>query len=348
MTIGAWIEKGLAKNWAMAAYRIPGNLPVFLAGEALTGSFSIDQPGFIMAPFSSTDQDVTIIPLLQIDSKTRQVDDTLQHSLPAYSFPQISQPHNQSQAEYLESLTKAQENAYQRGIQKFIFSRVKWVDSPVFSPASAFEKLCAAYPDAFVYYLQHPTAGKWMGASPEILLTRSGSRVETTSLAGTRPAGSTGEWGDKEIEEQALVTEYIQQLLQRHHIPFEALGPATRIAGPVEHLQTHFTAELPAEMDLAALIRSLHPTPAVCGIPKEKALDLIQRSEEQTRAYYTGFLGTVHTPENLHLYVNLRCMQIFENGLALRLGGGITAASVPQQEWEETEYKSQTLLRVLA
>ena len=95
------------------------------------------------------------------------------------------------------------------------------------------------------------------------------------------------------------------------------------------------------------LTKLFHPTPAVCGLPQEKAFQFIQNTELHNRSYYTGFLGPVWLHEKLDLYVNLRCMQVFENYLALHLGGGITKDSEPQKEWQETCDKAQTLLAVL-
>ena len=86
----------------------------------------------------------------------------------------------------------------------------------------------------------------------------------------------------------------------------------------------------------------MHPTPAVCGLPKEKALDLIYKTEPYDREYYAGYLGMVEK-DTVDFYVNLRCMKIYENTAALFVGGGITANSVAKKEWEETELKAETL-----
>ena len=94
-----------------------------------------------------------------------------------------------------------------------------------------------------------------------------------------------------------------------------------------------------------ALAKKLHPTPAVGGLPQQKAINFIRERENFDRQFYAGFFG-IETDNSARFYVNLRSMQLFKNGLVLYAGGGITAQSNPEAEWEETERKLQTLLDV--
>jgi len=86
---------------------------------------------------------------------------------------------------------------------------------------------------------------------------------------------------------------------------------------------------------LGKFLVEIHPTPAVCGFPKEKALDLIFDIEKHNREYYSGFMGTVNVENATNLFVNLRCMKILPEKLALFTGGGITGDSIPEKEWEQ-------------
>ncbi|HLV50467.1 MAG TPA: chorismate-binding protein, partial [Flavobacterium sp.] len=98
----------------------------------------------------------------------------------------------------------------------------------------------------------------------------------------------------------------------------------------------------PNDFDVKNLIQNLHPTPAVCGLPKKEAFDFIWENEGYNREFYTGFIGI--EKENMKDYfVNLRCAQIFQNQIQIYVGGGITAESNPEKEWEETELKSGTI-----
>ena len=94
------------------------------------------------------------------------------------------------------------------------------------------------------------------------------------------------------------------------------------------------------------LAQNLHPSPAICGMPTEKARHLITEIENHDRAFYTGYFGPISN-ERTDLYVNLRCMQWHKDYLEIYVGGGITAESDPEKEWQETCDKMQTMLQLL-
>ena len=104
---------------------------------------------------------------------------------------------------------------------------------------------------------------------------------------------------------------------------------------------------------LKTLIRALHPTPAVCGLPRGYAKKFILENEQYDRSFYTGFLGELNIKSdkkkviNSSLFVNLRCMNIDENRVSVFVGGGITKESIAKKEWEETVSKSKIMKRVL-
>jgi isochorismate synthase len=92
------------------------------------------------------------------------------------------------------------------------------------------------------------------------------------------------------------------------------------------------------------LLERLHPTPAVCGFPKESALNFIKENEAFDRGYYSGFLGPVSHENHQQFFVNLRSGMCYQNGLMLMAGAGINEMSVEEDEWVETERKMDTLL----
>jgi isochorismate synthase len=202
------------------------------------------------------------------------------------------------------------------------------------------------YPDAFVYLVSHPTKGLWLGASPEILLKQRHTRLESVSLAGTQPVHNGNyTWGEKEKAEQAYVSDHIRHVLSSLNCQIEAeLGPETVEAAKVAHLKTRFL--FTSKEKIYKLLENLHPTPAIAGLPREHAIDFIDKTERHDRGLYTGYIG-VYDSEKADIYVNLRCMQILSNAFFLYLGGGITVDSVLEKEWQETEYKAQTLLNLL-
>ncbi|NJM80882.1 MAG: hypothetical protein HC854_17015 [Flavobacterium sp.] len=95
------------------------------------------------------------------------------------------------------------------------------------------------------------------------------------------------------------------------------------------------------------LLNTLHPTPAVCGLPKDKALQYILENENYDRKFYTGFLGEFNTKDTSNLFVNLRCMEIDTTTVNLYVGCGITSGSDPKKEYIETQNKLGTMLKIL-
>jgi isochorismate synthase len=213
-------------------------------------------------------------------------------------------------------------------------------------------------PNAFVYLVNLPShkqgfasAGLWMGATPEVLLKSEGKTLETVSLAGTqsRRTDEDYSWHTKEIEEQAFVSRYILDVFYHFNIhPYTTRGPETMVSGKVAHLSTSFQfAAKKLASNLGDFIAELHPTPAVCGYPKNKAAKFIPRIEKHNRRYYTGYLGPWRMNGDVGLFVNLRCMEIIPEQYILYSGGGITSRSVPEDEWEETNKKATTLLSAI-
>ncbi len=238
-------------------------------------------------------------------------------------------------------------------IDKVVLSRISIERKPDnFNPTLLFEKLQKAYPEAFVFMIYIADAGLWFGASPEPLMIMKDKQISTVSLAGTRVFKSNEidkQWGSKELREQEIVTEYIDNILKKSGInKYSKEGPVSHRAGNVEHLKTSF-GFAGSEIGGKPLnfLEKLHPTPSVCGLPKEMALDIITRIEKHEREYYTGFLGPINFEENWHLFVNLRSMKVVENKFFYYLGAGITSGSDPYKEWEETQNKKSTLKNIV-
>ena len=95
------------------------------------------------------------------------------------------------------------------------------------------------------------------------------------------------------------------------------------------------------------MLELLHPTSAVCGMPKEATLAYIQENEGFDRSYFSGYLGPVNVLNETNIFVNLRTMNISGSQARLFAGAGIIANSNPEKEWHETEIKMDTLLSVL-
>lgn len=235
--------------------------------------------------------------------------------------------------------------------RKLVLSRSQTIPKPDgFSLAEAFFAACRRYVHSYVYLFYTPETGYWIGATPEILLSGRGVDYRTVALAGTqflKNGKLTEEWTEKNIREQHYVTAYIDQCLRQRGITACLRGPFTITAGVLAHLTTELTFSLSSSQALGDLLEALHPTPAVCGLPKQEAYHFIRMHEGYSRGYYSGFLGWLDPEGNTDLYVNLRCMQIKSSGINLFAGGGLLAESVLEDEWMETEKKMQTMKYVI-
>ena len=160
---------------------------------------------------------------------------------------------------------------------------------------------------------------------------------------------------------------YIAECLERFTDDFREEGPRTVRAANLVHLRSDFTFKLASNDCIGDLLQALHPTPAVCGIPKRDAFQFIIRNELTPRRYYSGFMGPLKTPSgspclggekaspkqgrlegSTHLYVSLRCMNIESDRYRLYAGGGLLKDSTEEQEWLETEAKLETMRRCIA
>lgn len=241
---------------------------------------------------------------------------------------------------------------------KIVASRAIRFDCSV-DLADTFQSLCDAYPEAFVFMFSTPQTGTWIGASPELLLSKKGQKVGTMSLAGTRPAGTEGDWDIKNREEQEMVTDFISDMLSEYCSAIAYSKEYTRKAGNVEHICTEITATLSdtalkedtgdkeSLKALEGILCRLSPTPAVCGSDREQSMRIISETERHDREMYGGFCGPCALHGETAFYVNLRSAKCRADAVCVYAGGGITRRSEPDIEWEETEIKSQTMIRNL-
>lgn len=255
---------------------------------------------------------------------------------------------NEEKNKFINAVQQAQHAIAKGKLQKVVLSR-KVVLPGKQDPQHLFSRLVHSYANAFCYWWFHPSTGHWLGASPELLLSTRNKMAEIMSLAGTRKLkpGETVSWNEKEIEEQALVSAYVKDVLSAHGTSIGVEGPNTVQAGSLVHLGTQFKATL--QSDPETLLKELHPTPAVCGLPKAEAMQVIKDHEGYAREYYTGYLGMLSSdPEfSSALYVNLRCMKYVDNKVTVYVGCGIIAQSDPEMEWQETVDKCQTMFKIL-
>lgn len=252
----------------------------------------------------------------------------------------------ENEQEYEEKLKKVIEFIQENQLPKLVISRRKVLKFHKIDLGKSFLNLTQNYPNAFAYVLVKDEIC-WMGAFSEVLgkFNKKNNQFETMSLAGTLPLDE--EWELKEIEEQKTVTQFIKNTLLKFSSEknIKISETYSHISGNIKHLRTDFQAEILSE-NLDKIISELHPTPAVCGIPKEFCKKAIEDFEKFPREFYAGY-SKIETEDFIYFFVNLRCAKIYKNSAHLIVGGGITAQSNPQKEWRETELKSEAVMKNL-
>ncbi len=354
----------IEKNLIFSAYRLPNQKHSEIVIQKSADKIRIhetdnyyDLKGFLVAPFANTDKypSFVITPDIYASEYLSQIQYEELESLEPLPIQsdETHTPKAVCHTDYLNQIEKIIGHIEQGTFEKVVLSRVKLMQGNyVTRLAQIFDELTIAYPNAFVF-LFNAGPHLWIGATPEPLLKAQNGTMHTVSLAGTRTYTeqnlNIGAWNSKERLEQEYVTRYISKVLSKFNLAdVELVGPYTKRAGNLVHLRTDFSFRSEELKDcLGKFLKELQPTPAVCGMPRTQSLELIHELEKHERAYYAGFIGPLGLNDRLSIFVNLRCMKVMQNRVALFVGGGITADSVPEDEWQETEIKAETLISVL-
>lgn len=335
-------------NHSFALYRLPLSEEVVeISGTAriLPSLREVGQcPGFVVSPFSASPS----CPLVLLSAEHEQVSKQPLTFPSAADYARAPLPGAPS-ADYAAQFECFATALRMGRFDKLVLSRQSFIASVNEPDArSLFQAACRLYPRMFVALVSTPLTGTWLTATPEIILEGKDSGTwRTMALAGTMrwEEDREPEWGPKDRREQRVVADYLERQLQAASVAYEERGPFTVQAGGLLHLCTEFTFRL-TPPELGPLVERLHPTPAVCGMPKEEAARFILDHETLPRRYYSGFMGPVSLRRTTHLAVTLRCMEIGQDGVRLYAGGGLLAESRLEAEWGETENKMNTMRRL--
>ena len=349
--INSKIQNQLKKRLPFVVYSKPNSEGItgfFQNNETLFKVNDFTEKGFVFASFDGAK--TYLIP----ESESELLHFSLDKKEIAFSGKELTKAGNVAKSDFTTLVANGIQAIKNEQFQKVVLSRTEKVEVEDFDMVDAFKKLVLLYPSAFVYCFYHPKIGNWIGATPEQLLKVTENNFETISLAGTQKDTGSSEilWGEKEKEEQQFVTDYLVSRLKNVAKAVQFTKPYSIKAGSIWHIKTDVSGVLNSDSTLKKVIQLLHPTPAVCGLPKEIAKDFILENEPYDRSFYTGFLGELNcspTKESISsdLFVNLRCMQIKDSQAHLYIGCGITKDSDPEKEWEESVNKSMTMKKVL-
>ncbi len=354
------LQKIVGGTDSYAIWKNPGeNILHFVCGKSLVLNSVRDlgtRSGFAIAPFS-VDADCKVVVIesdCQFESIKIDEPECLKacKSIGCLGIENLkSLGDNKPESVYRERFGIFHSAINDGRFEKLVISRKKTIKiDKEFSALKVFYTACIAYGDSYVYLYNTPYTGVWIGATPEVLLSVKGTNCTTVALAGTKLYNNNklpDKWDSKNRVEQNLVTDYLRKIVRNFDPAFKENGPYPVKAGKLIHLKTVFEFHKEQETELGELLELIHPTPAVCGLPKREALDFILENEGYNRGYYSGFVGKLNIENETQLYVNLRCMNICDNVVTLYAGGGIVKGSVAEDEWIETVRKMATMRDLL-
>ncbi|UPS91189.1 chorismate-binding protein [Bizionia sp. M204] len=377
MTFSVFLENlqdQYVNNLPFVAYRNPNEtiIKTFLQqDDTLYKTTNFSESGFVFSPFNIKETSV-LIPvetslILEFESETIEESSINSCASKVIETSDITV----AKQNHIALVEKGIKAIHKGTFEKVVLSRQESITISETNPIKIYKRLLETYPTAYVYVWFHPKVGLWLGATPETLLHIENNQFSTMALAGTQVYKNTIDvvWKDKELEEQQIVTNFIVSNLESQLDNLKISEVETVKAGNLLHLKTHISGRVNSDTSsLKNIIEILHPTPAVCGMPKEEAKQFILENEAYKRDFYTGFLGELNIKKSIsknpnrrnvennaytriktvsNLFVNLRCMQIQNTEALLYIGGGITKDSNPNLEWEETMAKSVTMKKVL-
>jgi isochorismate synthase len=336
--INSLLERAINQNLSFAAWKLPetNNIHTIIGSLQLMPINKLATDAFVFSPFQMLDDKVFVI---QNKGSEKQA-----------SFEEFLSPNgfiSPSKTNYLELVEEGIKTVKDEQLEKVVLSRMEKLKLPdSFSPTEHFTKLCTHYPKAFVSLIYTPQSKIWLGASPELLVKTNNNEIQSVALAGTLSDQNRSDISAKDSLEQAIVARFIREKFEKLNISFRETAPEVINTGYLNHIRTKFQGTK-KQISLTQLIKELHPTPAICGYPKDKAKSFILEKENNNRHLYGGFLGPVNHPDQVELYVNLRCMQIIDNHGYLYAGAGILEDSIPEDEWAETVRKMDTIRSLL-
>lgn len=364
-----YIEEHYQKKLPFVVYSAPNSFETRAVLQKDTTLYKVNdftESGFVFAPFDIR-KDAILMPYTVSRTLVTEEDIVVseENELAAFEV-------NEDQSHHLNLVQKGIDKIEEGILKKVVLSRKEELAfKTTIDPIKIFKYLSFSYNSALTYCWYHPDVGLWLGATPETLLQLDRNRLTTMALAATQDYSGTLDvtWNTKELDEQQLVSDYVVDLLKDTLEAIQVGDIRTVKAGKLLHLCTAISGELKKEdQSLQRLLLKLHPTPAVCGLPKIAAMQFILDNEHYNREFYTGFLGELNREikigprsgkrnvENMaysynsrssHLFVNLRCMQLQSDKAILYVGGGITKDSDPEKEWMETVTKTKTIKNIL-
>lgn len=249
---------------------------------------------------------------------------------------------------WIQNILRSQQKFNKTTLKKIVLARQS--KRHCTNPNKLFEELQTLQQKCYHFCFAPNNSEMFFGVSPERLLRVQNSTLYTEALAGTISRSSNQEQNSKLSEElfrstkdqheHDIVSQYIQEALK----PFSeeiCIEPKEILSlHHVQHIRTPIIASLKKDYSLDEILHILHPTPAVCGLPKQQAMETISLLEDFERGFYAGTMGMI-TEDVIDFTVSIRSALWKNNQLLVWAGAGIVSQSDPKQEWIELNNKAK-------
>ncbi len=242
---------------------------------------------------------------------------------------------------------------------KIVLSHAIDIAAPLpFNHTASLHNLRRLYPDCYIFSVSNGQGVSFIGASPERLVSLNQRQLLTDALAGSAPRGASPTDdarlanrllnSPKEMHEHQVVLDFILGQLAQLGMQPAALPLRLLQLSNIQHLHTPIQATVPPHVHLLDIVATLHPTPAVAGMPRTIACEQIQQYEPWARSLYAAPIGWVNYAGDGEFAVGIRSAFVQGNQARLFAGAGIVAGSDPTRELAEVKLKLQALLSALA
>ncbi|MFB6254097.1 MAG: isochorismate synthase MenF [Halobacteriaceae archaeon] len=266
--------------------------------------------------------------------------------------------HNPSKSVWTDQVSDIISRIDKEGLQKTVLAQSISADlSGTFSLSWTMDKLLQRYPDCYHFAIRQENSGVFFGATPERLVSVSDTEATTDALAGTRGRGSNESEDDalaeelrtstKEKHEHDLVVQSITDKLTQFSSDIITSPKQIRKLQDMQHLYTPITATISSDTHILSLVKALHPTPAVGGLPPKKALETIRTIETFDRGWYAAPIGWFNQDGDGTFAVGIRSALTNSSTIRLFAGNGIVNDSDPTEEWDEIQLKYKPILNTL-
>lgn len=214
------------------------------------------------------------------------------------------------------------------------------------------------YPDCYSFLIRQDVESSFIGCTPERLASFNSKFVLTEGLAGSISRGKTASedaileynllHSTKDLKEHEIVLDAIEENLEHYSDEVQhPKAPLVKKLSNVQHLYTPITAKIKNGVSRTEVLKTLHPTPAVGGFPRDAAVDFIKEHEDFNRGWYASPIGWINAEGNGEFIVAIRSGLIKNDEVRFFAGCGIVEDSNPEKEWEETNLKFIPMLSAL-